>query len=131
MDNAPVSERLERPFTSSHWDAARTNNQALLPSIRVDSAANAPELVTSETQQFHGHELAGPSYTQHAQRPYTARPFKRTNSYSAFTGAVWEALLSGIMKSTEFLRERYGPEPPIPERHVRVRWTCVSWQMSA
>lgn len=35
------------------------------------------------------------------------------------------ALLGKANQRLKLLRDRYGAEPPVPKKHVRVRWTCL------
>lgn len=122
--------RLHQPFSAPHWEGNQGQSPSSVPKIVVDHAAHAPEVAASS--------LGSPVMTEpmiHIVRKsppwvYTERPLKQPSPLATMTGMVLEAALSGILKTTELLRYHYGPEPPVPERHVRVRWKCVSnsWQ---
>jgi hypothetical protein len=108
------------------WYTSPSTNGCIspVPRITVDHAANAPEVVNSqELSALDTRQLNNPSLPS---RLYTGRPFQPSSPLAALTGTLWESLLSGIIKSTELLRQCYGPDPPVPENHVRVRWKCVS-----
>ncbi|KAE9987979.1 hypothetical protein EG328_000923 [Venturia inaequalis] len=106
-DSSSSRERVHQPFLSPHWEG------------------NAPEVATLAS----GSPVVVDSTNRMVQHPppwvYTARPLKRPSPLVALTGTVLEAALGGILKTTELLRDYYGPEPPVPERHVRVRWKCA------
>lgn len=119
--------RLRQLFSAPHWEGNQSQSPTSTPRIVVDHAANAPEVAESVSSS----PIAIDSMKQMVQRPppwvYTARPLKRSSPLAALAGTVLEAALSAILKTTELLRSHYGPEPPVPERHVRVRWKCVSY----
>lgn len=52
-------------------------------------------------------------------------PRKRNPTTIFFTLAV-SALVDGATRGLTNLRDKYGSEPPVQPKHVRVRWTCVS-----
>jgi hypothetical protein len=95
-----------------------------VPRITIDHAANAPEVAMN--QETYMRETRQITSRSPPPRLYTGRPFQPPSPVAALTGTLWESLLSGIIKSTELLRQCYGPDPPVPENHVRVRWKCVS-----
>jgi hypothetical protein len=43
-----------------------------------------------------------------------------------FWGLALSALSDKVYEGFKLLRDSYGTEPPVPQGHVRVRWTCVS-----
>jgi hypothetical protein len=43
-----------------------------------------------------------------------------------FWGLALSALSDKVYEGFKLLRDSYGAEPPVPQGHVRVRWTCVS-----
>lgn len=129
-DFSSSKERLRQPFSTPYWEGNHGHSQTSIPRIVVgdddDNAANAPEVAASTS----GTPVATESINTIVQHPppwvYPARPLKRRSPLAALTGTMLEAALSGILKTAELLRYHYGPEPPVPERHVRVRWKCVS-----
>jgi hypothetical protein len=120
------SERLRQPFSTPHWEGNQAHSATAVPRIVVDHAANAPEVAASASNSPVVMESLDQMVQYPSQRLYTARPLKRPSPFVSLAGTVLEAALTGILKTTEFLRYHYGPEPPVPERHVRVRWKCVS-----
>ncbi|TLD36668.1 hypothetical protein E2P81_ATG02450 [Venturia nashicola] len=125
-DSSSSRERLLQSFSSPHWEGYQGESPSTIPRIVIDDrAANAPEVATSAS----GIPVAAESTNQMVQHPppwvYTARPLKRPSPLAALTGTVLEAALEKILKTTELLRYYYGPEPNVPERHVRVRWKCT------
>jgi hypothetical protein len=120
------SGRLRQPFSTPCWRESQAHNATAVPRIVVDHAANAPEFAASVPNSPVVMEPLDTLNQYPPQRLYTARPLKRPSPFTALTGTALEGALSGLLKATELLRYYYGPEPPIPEKHVRVRWNCVS-----
>jgi hypothetical protein len=108
---------------TSPSESHRVNNQQR---GAIDHAANAPEVAAHH--QASGFDFNGSLNSNHravSSVRYTGRPFQPTSPLAALAGTAWESLLSGIIKTTELLRNSYGPDPPVPANHVRVRWKCV------
>jgi hypothetical protein len=118
-----VSGRLDRPFESPHWSASRrTASEQALTLSPVDLAAQAPEVV----QRSHMQPIPPMVHTPNlGQRPIY-RPYQQPMPFALLVNMLCETTLGAVKTCTDFLRARYGPEPPVPEKHVRVRWRCVS-----
>ncbi|PSN64973.1 hypothetical protein BS50DRAFT_575093 [Corynespora cassiicola Philippines] len=52
-------------------------------------------------------------------------PASTGNPTLTFWGLALSALSEKVFEGLHFVRERYGSEPPVPQNHVRVRWTCT------
>lgn len=120
MPRMPSFGRLERPFSTPNWESPRHPRRAV-----EDSASDAPEVFVQEN-------VASPAISpinhQHYNPIYTARPYVQPNSFASLVGTVCEAAVGAVVTSTNFLKSRYGPEPPVSDKHVRVRWRCVCWE---
>jgi hypothetical protein len=114
------------PTVSDH------NDHRSIPRVTIDHAENAPEVVLNQQPQpSHSFSSIGPNSQSIPLQRYTGRPFQPNSPLAALTGSIWDSLLSGIIKATELLRESYGPDPPVPANHVRVRWKCVCYLLLA
>jgi hypothetical protein len=53
-------------------------------------------------------------------------PTSVRNPTLMYWGLALSALSDKAYESFKLLRDTFGTEPPVPQGHVRVRWTCVS-----
>jgi hypothetical protein len=113
-------------YTSPSSASQQNNNSTnMIPRITIDQAANAPEVAPDQQLSAQFSRSGHPNNYIPPPQPYTGRPFQSRSPLAQLTETLWDSLFSGIIKSTELLRQSYGPDPPVPENHVRVRWTCV------
>jgi hypothetical protein len=120
-----VPESIGGWYSSSSSSPSSHATGISVPRIIVDQAANAPEAIPNQWHSQASHTASSPNSRVVPQHQYTGRPYQSPSPLAELTGLLCDALLSGIGKATEILRQAYGPEPSVPERHVRVRWKCV------
>lgn len=53
-------------------------------------------------------------------------PSSSGNRFAMYCGLAVGAMLDKVVEGIQYVRATYGSEPPVPAKHVRVRWTCVS-----
>lgn len=100
-------------------------NSILPPETSVDSHGKYPEVVSSQMQPAAFHSMGAVNAQNNIyHRGSTKRYYKQANPIVALIAEVSRAFLDNIIYSVSALRDRYGPEPPVPDGHVRVRWTC-------
>jgi hypothetical protein len=127
----PSGQDVANGWYSSPASNAYTNrnireNQTI-PRIAIEYAENAPEVVHhSNPTTFQGHNANRGILPQWPGQMYTGRPYQSRSPLAELTGSLWDAIIGGITQSSALLRQAYGPEPHVPEGHVRVRWRCVS-----
>lgn len=118
-----VSGRLDGPFSSPHWETSRGQQNGRPRQVHFDSASNAPEIVQRvDSSRTHTptNQYLSPTWSP------SRRPYQQPSPSASLVATLCEAVLDCVTVATDFLKYRYGPEPPVPKKHVRVRWRCVS-----
>ncbi|KIW06449.1 uncharacterized protein PV09_02893 [Verruconis gallopava] len=116
---AGVSEQLCR---SLRWNSSRSmSSRAQVPISQAIDAADAPEVVDNEGSMYPLSTLKAAAW----QRSYSAnKSYQISSPQTSFVGSLCDVMVYAVTKGTDFLKTRYGPEPPVEESHVRVRWRC-------
>jgi hypothetical protein len=104
--------------------------QALNRAALGREVTDEDEAVTSELQSIFGiqepvsEQSVGQIHMPHEYEIKPPTPAK--NRLATFCGLAFSSVVENAIKGLDMLKDRYGNEPPVPQNHIRVRWTCVS-----
>jgi hypothetical protein len=104
---------LERAFGTVDEDISQATSSRKVDIPRIEEPkAQLPAGYTGEIPLLPGLEIR------------SAPQVGTTSPTLTFWGLVVSALSEKLIDGLQAFRLKYGSEPPVPQNHVRVRWTC-------